>query len=658
MFNQIIYVILALIAYPLGYSAQFVKWHRDFILLRWLKAGYQNKFYFFSLVFGHCFVSFVVGWLLGPVAGASLVIGGFIIGVIGKFRLIPGNIFTSFRNARKMQYVSFLGISCAVFYYLHRRKPKKFEALADDIETYGYSPKNTIGLMTYGLRIGSIAAAFLDAGRAISPAHTYKTSLIIEIIRAFSDIFVNNNNKNDRTYASQSYENMEDVPVIERAGLGWMRDMFGLGPMEEDDEDEQELTFWMKVVEFKTRVATVIYSRRYEIGGVALASLCGVLLYLALRRPAVLTKSFEDKGKTKKGRGATKNTGSELRGRTTQQYVLYDDNTITDLLKDGDFVSWKEFAGKALPDGEYSVTRFIDGRYVTEDFKVDSTKPSRPGSHWVDKGEPSTKHTMKDHKGRRHRKENLDDLKCGFEKDGKKCLYTAKKETKYLKHIATHCDEAHTVKSLDLHFTWGCDCGLKFSDYKEFEGHLFSHGKYEALVPTSPAYKTDVICEFKGKLLNSEGEHLQDCLFTNIGIIANAHSAAQVKKVTFRGITYDLGPRVEYPGLHYDTVVFKRPEGTAGLAKKFFDRAEQGQKVIVLSSLGLSQGSVSKIWQHNGSTCLSVTATTAKGWCGSPYVNTNGKVVAIHFSEGDKDKNNWGMAVDDAFLKAFDNPKN
>lgn len=649
--------ILDLIATLLAFFKSVVTYHRLFVMA----SGVPNIVLGIlprTLLFGGHIVFSAFLYMFSWKIGVAVFVSGMLVAAFGKVGIKPGswlsNIFykLSLINPRQWQYATFVTISVGVYLLLKRRKSRKLESLADDITDNGMTPANVAKVAAYGLKAGSIVAALMDVGGSIAPKHLFSASIIVELIRAFSDIFLSSKADND--------ESPEVGPQNRYAGLGWFYP--DNDSVEEDEEEDDEFTFLMKCAAFKQRAWALIKSRRHEIGVAALASLCGVAIYLISRK---IHKNYERKGKNKGraqfgGDRKVSATADNMRGRTTKQYILYDDATIQDVLKDGDYVSWKDMINKALPDGDYIITRYDQRtrRFVEDKFTVDTNFKGKKTYRDKDTSEPVSagKVAMAAHKGKRHRREAV--MTCTV------CpKYTAKNTATFLKHLKKkHADrfEELSKKHLAQDFLVVCDCGFQGSIEDHADQIVLTDGigvvqepKKEALVASSPQFKTDVISDYTGSVYDKDGNYLQQCLCTSLGIVINKHSANDAKIIKVRGITYELGPRRNLKW-HADFVVFEKIDGLPQLAKRYFDLPEVGQKVTVLHKDGHSVGDIVKVWKQGGATQCSVSASTSPGWCGSPYVNTNGKVVGIHFSEGEKDRNNWGMAIDQAFLSLWD----
>jgi S1-C subfamily serine protease len=176
----------------------------------------------------------------------------------------------------------------------------------------------------------------------------------------------------------------------------------------------------------------------------------------------------------------------------------------------------------------------------------------------------------------------------------------------------------------------------------------------ESLVPTSPTFPTQVVSQSKGRLLDAKQEFLCDCLCTYAGIIVNKHVVADAKWIHLGGKIFPMTKVKQCKiKLHEDLTFCELFDGAPALLKKHFAvPIEIGMKVAVVSTEAMSFGTIAKITADE----VEVTASTKPGWCGSPYVDSNGRVIAIHFSAGSTGKTNVGMKVTNELLEVLGQP--
>jgi len=113
------------------------------------------------------------------------------------------------------------------------------------------------------------------------------------------------------------------------------------------------------------------------------------------------------------------------------------------------------------------------------------------------------------------------------------------------------------------------------------------------------------------------------------------------------------------------------PDGLVKLDKKYFALPEVNQIIRIRDSRGkivAINGEqackvVDIINRNKADSIVKVNASTEPGMCGSPYIDSNGKIVAIHSQAGDKvankTVNNCGVGITDSFLNSwfFPQPK-
>jgi hypothetical protein len=179
-------------------------------------------------------------------------------------------------------------------------------------------------------------------------------------------------------------------------------------------------------------------------------------------------------------------------------------------------------------------------------------------------------------------------------------------------------------------------------------------GKAEALNPSNPQFKIHTVYQGMCELLDQNKEYVQSAVSSSIGLVCNKHSVERVKFVKNQGKVFELDTtkRVKsVDGFHKDAVVIDTSsiDGLVRLKLRYFDDPVIGQQVtLVTSQLKVSQGEV--VSTNSGD--VEITFSTVPGDCGSAYVNSNGKIVGIHYSAGVPGKTNLGMGVS-SLMKAW-----
>ncbi len=168
-------------------------------------------------------------------------------------------------------------------------------------------------------------------------------------------------------------------------------------------------------------------------------------------------------------------------------------------------------------------------------------------------------------------------------------------------------------------------------------------------------FKTQVVSQSKGRLLDKDGKHISDCLCTPAGILVNVHALTDIHEFEFSGKRFPKTARkIPKKQIHSDMAFLELFDGAPVLPSKYFTCPDsEGQRIIVCSSLGVAPGAIAKIDAQE----IRTTACTEPGWCGSPYVDSNGKVVAIHYAAGEAGKDNIGMKITNDILELLRQPK-
>jgi len=193
------------------------------------------------------------------------------------------------------------------------------------------------------------------------------------------------------------------------------------------------------------------------------------------------------------------------------------------------------------------------------------------------------------------------------------------------------------------------------------------HIALEALVAGSAKVDYNPVAMCKGLAPFPDGSKCADILATAAGILVNKHVWSDMKaegrfvfgKPDASGV-WKIGcarTDVLKEGVsgNRDLLLCKSFDGAPKLPKKKFQLPEIGAKVVCVSEKCMADGAiVSDGEEGEFGRQMRTTCSTEKGDCGSPYVNRNGCVVGIHFSEGDPKKNNLAVPVTPALLSLFD----
>jgi len=180
------------------------------------------------------------------------------------------------------------------------------------------------------------------------------------------------------------------------------------------------------------------------------------------------------------------------------------------------------------------------------------------------------------------------------------------------------------------------------------------------LIPSSPKVDFGRVHGAIGTVLNKDGVEIAQCVACWLGILVNKHSYEKAESFKF-GDKVHAKTAIAYEKVssNADFVVCKSYDGAPKhLSKKHFQIPEQDQNVTLVC-MGRKHASGQVLCsseQGQFGTQLRTSCSSEEGDCGGPYVNTNGCVVGIHFSEGDKKKSNLGIPVTESFLALV--PKN
>jgi hypothetical protein len=158
-----------------------------------------------------------------------------------------------------------------------------------------------------------------------------------------------------------------------------------------------------------------------------------------------------------------------------------------------------------------------------------------------------------------------------------------------------------------------------------------------------------------GVTLSKDGVELSQIVATHAGILVNKHAYELCDRFAFGGKDH---PKTvvaqEKVSGNADLILCKAYNGTPkALTKAHFEIPKADIEVILLCAKGKqSTGNVVCASEQGAfGTQMRSTCSSEKGDCGGAYVNTNGCVVGIHFSEGDKKKTNLAIPVTESLLE-------
>jgi len=555
----------------------------------------------------------------------------------------------------------FLTVSSAVYLYLVRRKnTPKWKAQVEAIKTEGVLSASMVSLIKNAMRVGLLATALVDLGRAVAPKQLYRPSLIIELIGLILEFVKNDKtsrfqvNYKKRTVdestsesSAESDSDSNDIidddevgvpPVADPRYKGRHYDFEPVVNEEEDDGLEQAekfISLFAKVKTLLRRIWKHIADKKVECCVFTLAVLTGVCVYLVFNIGLIKT---EGKGKNKSGRGASKNAASQPLTKKRKHYVIYDENDLSGLWFNDEPVSIADYVGKPLDKGTWIFVREDMYGNLYEEVVDIGDDPQMADAYEGKFASCSFCHAEKisaDHED--------------------KCLKNPKVVQKPVKEPTTTkiktAEQIAAVKKARKARHSRQKIAKAFAKIQADKALI----KTESLVATSPTFPTQMVSQAKGRLLDSESKFLCDCLCTVAGIIVNKHVVADAKFVEVGGKKFPMTKQKVCKILLHDDLVFcELFDGAPALSKKHFAvPTEVAMKVTVLSSEAQSYGSIESLTSNE----ISITASTKPGWCGSPYIDSNGRVIGIHFSAGVTGKTNVGMKVTDALLGVLGEPQ-
>jgi len=443
---------------------------------------------------------------------------------------------------------------------------------------------------------------------------------------------------------------------------------------ESDDEDEYDLCekYFRIVSKLRHKITEVWIQYRHRISLVVFASVCGLVLYLLVHKRQLLLKyirhvpsegnsdkgsphtsltvdtnkqpetplmlisgatagSEEAKGKNKgrakgrngrrdyKARGVTRKKTNTRNKRS--DYVLYDDDRITDMMIDGEYVTPSDYFGDVLPVGHYIITRDFGTHMEDEEFTI--VAPGQEvDNEFIDEPIPSYSIACP-----------CCSLNFPMNDDKQKQKYST-----HVKHCCPFCLEN------DRNHKPTCDGPKQTAPVKKEQP--------ESLNSTKP--KVDLqIRQYTCELLDVNKRPILNGLVTKAGILTNRHGLAQIRWLRQGVHEFQLQMVGDEPKLksfskvhHGDLICLPLVDGLCACSPKQFDIPTVGQTIAVHSYLhtSVATGVISEITDGD----IVHDASTSEGDCGAPYVNVNGKIVGLHYAGSPKGRiKNLGIAITD-----------
>lgn len=617
---------------------------------------------------------------------------------------------------------TFVLVATSTYLYMHHywRKPK-YESLVNQMKDG--SIKATLKLIQCGFMAGAIGAGIVDIGLNLAPKDLGCVSVLSQLMSLIIGLFPRGQRKTRSEEVSESNEEflkdsrrnygegMKSVPNSERSTFeskpGLYKHFSTSWDDYEDDDDEDEPAYWIyKIKEAKLKISEFLQENAVQLTTTAIAVLFGLALFLWIHHgPSMLLwiknrknmdTKLEAKGKTK-GRtfkrigGRTMAKGKKAPVRKLRKYIVYDNDNIAEMMKDGEFVTWTDFKGKELPPGEYEITRVVgyapnrEPIYRTDEFTISEYEAytdveirgnylyhfhcaSCPQEMLLDMSNEEQLKIMQNHV-----------LNCTLINPVYRCTNCAKELSvdKFCEHMEKCCPFCTKLHPADQHV----ECRKKFQDdvvNKQLNDIREQREKKEALVPSSPKYKTETVLQFTGSVLDAEKTRLADCLFlTGPGshkfIIMNTHVVnLRPKFVRTNGKDFELHcdeagnlkqSKYQFKKYkHSDLSLIEPIDGPTYASKKYFGVAEVNQNVAMVNcnwvkkndklekEVNFSSGKVVGFRNTEGSVSLEYTMTTEPGDCGGLCIDENGKILAIHYQAGKPKKTNFGIAITSEFL--------
>jgi len=612
-------------------------------------------------------------------------------------------------------------------YNPNKKRGQKLESLGE-LTTGEY-----LKMIGVSLQAGALVAGFVDLGFALLPKDLGLPSMIASIVRSIATLFADDKTKMDALAKQQHnlltqeanalagdirekyfYTGLDcqqclerkceiEAHVIPRAasipqprvvegreGLGFDQDS------DQDDLDDDDLTIMQQIYkwlrDFKIAIVGIWMQYRYRITLVAFASILGMVIYLAVHKRHLLKsllqrdyvkemEAMESKGKTK-GRALGRNMKRThhnrgqvkkkvVHNKKQNKYTIYDNDNITDLIRDDEYVSPSSYFGAPLPNGHYIIVRDINGFMEEEEVWV-GIEPDQEAI-LVGDGEisvamycPNCAHCYfltKQNDG------------TDYAQHVKNCCVFCMTPTNLPEHPSI-CTERHFMpklnqETLDPKKKYVVEGGVTYEvirevsspgmNQREIKPITVSPVVEESLNPAQPKFVTSVASQCIGYFLDQDKKPVQNGFIVRSGVFCNAHSYDRVRHFCYQGKCFELplgtdgkAKRVKTPSpLHDDLVLIARFDGLPpGLTGRQTALPEVGMPLQVLSALHGSQapGKVTKTTALE----LEIDASTEPGDCMAPYVNVNGKVIGVHMAGSKTDRvANRGIVFTQAAIQAM-----
>jgi len=535
-------------------------------------------------------IPFVRKFILGEAIKSAIINSRSYAWLLNKAGILRPLIrhFFSRMFAPTFNYTLFVAVVFGVYKLLKAGKEtlstkKQYEALGEDLKKEGLNTKRMFELIAYSIKLGTMIAGVIDLGSSVMPKDFNLGSAVGEIFLLMSRL-MSRDVPNDGTYVippGHSTFNPDGSPITTSFE----------GP---------EMSFMQHMKDLFDKMKQVVHKYRWRFTTVLLASIVGACLFVYVHYGdcldwSVLKREHEAKGKNKKGRGAMKQTfGNSKPRQVKKSYIIYDETDISELWVDGTPKDMRDYFGKPLGPGKYVIVKAKansngDIYYVDEEFDIlDPEEYESLHESLVTKSQVTFKNSQKENG-----------------------TVTTKMTTKEV--------EKQTARAVDR--------------------------INEALVHSNPIYKTDKIRPSVLKLLDAEQKLVVHAVSTSSGVLMNKHAFDRVVYYEFQGKVSELNTKSFKQLSHKDLILLPVANGTSFIKKADFELPSVGQKVTIVHSSGHSFGPLSSVDETPEGCEVVVNASTEPGWCGSPYINQNGRVVAIHCAAGKPGRDNIGIAI-------------
>jgi hypothetical protein len=165
----------------------------------------------------------------------------------------------------------------------------------------------------------------------------------------------------------------------------------------------------------------------------------------------------------------------------------------------------------------------------------------------------------------------------------------------------------------------------------------------EALVASSPSFQTSAVTQYTGQVLDLQDRIIGSFVVTFGGVMINKHVYRQGHWLKYAERKFQMPLANEDQKTYHDDLFFiPKVDGMpSGLTARFLELPAVGQKLLLVDQFGSHPGIVTAV--EGGDVVY--TCSTRSGSCGGVCLNTNGRLVAIHYSAGEPGKDNRGIAV-------------